>query len=120
VRKILFIIEELEREVNNGGFNQFFFNSSGDYIMETLNALEIIQSKNCYDILKRAIEKWPNNYLPSDRYERQDILLDIDSEYDLWEDLDTEFYKYEEDIYSLLLKYIRENIENFRYIYITG
>ncbi|MBN1215668.1 MAG: DUF4375 domain-containing protein [Candidatus Lokiarchaeota archaeon] len=36
--KNIIFIEKLEREVNNGGFNQFFFNSAGDYSHDILTA----------------------------------------------------------------------------------
>ena len=39
-QRVLLIIENLEREINNGGFDQFYWNSSGDYAMETINALK--------------------------------------------------------------------------------
>ena len=38
-QKTVLIVENLEREINNGGFNQFFFNSSGDFSHETVIAL---------------------------------------------------------------------------------
>ena len=30
-QQMIFIIEQVEAEVNNGGFNQFFYNSSGKF-----------------------------------------------------------------------------------------
>ena len=52
-------ISELEAEINNGGFNQYFFNSSGQNCFETLKALE--EKNDEYSVqlahlLKRAIE----------------------------------------------------------------
>jgi hypothetical protein len=113
--KNIVYIEELEREINNGGFDQYFYNSSGDYAMETINALEIIESKIFLNLLKMAVNKFPNGIVPKDRNERQKILLEIteDNE-ELWNDLDEEFYKYEEDIYKLLIEYIKNNINDFR------
>jgi hypothetical protein len=112
--KNIVYVEELEREVNNGGFNQYFFNSSGDYVNETVAALETIGSKIFLRILKDAINKFPNGIVPNDREERQDILLEIDEDNELWQELDNEFYKYEEDINDLLIDYIKNNIGEFR------
>ena len=36
------LIEALEAEVNNGGFDQYFYNSAGDNTAETIQALETI------------------------------------------------------------------------------
>jgi hypothetical protein len=110
--KNIVYIEELEREINNGGFHQYFFNSSGNFTKETLNALNIIGSKIFFNILEKAINKFPNGSVPSDRNERQDILNKFDE--GLWIELDNEFYKYEEDIYKLMIEYIKNNINEFR------
>ena len=40
--QVFICIDQLEREVNNGGFHQFFWNSAGDNTPETLAALEQI------------------------------------------------------------------------------
>ena len=33
--------QNLEREINNGGFNQYFYNSAGDFAHETIDSLKI-------------------------------------------------------------------------------
>ena len=113
--KNIVYIEELEREVNNGGFSQYFSNDSGNFTKETLDALKIIGSKIFLKIFEKAINKFHNGIVPNDRNERQDILdkLEEDNE-ELWTELDNEFYKYEEDIYILMIEYIKNNINEFR------
>lgn len=113
--KVIVFIEELEREINNGGFNQFFFNSAGDYYSEILSALKKIGSVKFYNIVQNSSKPFPNTNVPSDRNARQEILEEIEDEAnELWDDLDQEFYKYEEDIYGLLINFINNNIEKFR------
>jgi hypothetical protein len=108
-------IEDLEREVNNGGFEQYFFNSSGNYTIETINALKIIGSEIFLNLLEKAVKTFPNGIVPKDRNERQKVLLDIrDINEEIWIDLDRQFYKYEEDIHKLLIDYIKNNINEFR------
>jgi len=104
----------LEREVNNGGFSQYFSNSSGNYTKETLDALNIIGSKIFLKIFEEAINKFPNGIVPNNIDERQNIILKIDENNELWEELDSEFYNYEEDIYILMIEYIKNNINEFR------
>jgi hypothetical protein len=41
-------VDGLEREVNNGGFDQFFFNSSGNTALETIPALERLGAKHVF------------------------------------------------------------------------
>tara|TARA_R110001583_G_scaffold60219_16_gene179053 strand:- start:1384 stop:1776 length:393 start_codon:yes stop_codon:yes gene_type:complete len=62
-------ISELEAEINNGGFNQYFFNSSGQNCFETLKALEEKNdeySLQLANLLKRAIEVVNVENLPND------------------------------------------------------
>lgn len=113
--KTIVYIEALEREINNGGFSQFFFNSSGDDTEETVRALRNVGSKKFLGLLISAIEQFPNAYVPKDPVERQHILERVEATArQTWNDLDTEFYKYEEDLYSLMRNYMLANIKSFR------
>jgi hypothetical protein len=48
-------IDELETEVNNGGLNQYFVNSSGQNCYETLRLLKKTDKANTAAILEEAI-----------------------------------------------------------------
>ncbi len=113
--KVIVLIEEFEREINNGGFSQFYFNTSGNYYNDIVNALEKVKSIKFLDLLKRSSTPFPDYIIPIGKDERQIILETIEEEAEeLWENLEQEFYKYEENIYDLLIDYIRENIDHFR------
>ena len=52
-------ITQLEMEINNGGFNQYFFNSSGQNCFKTLEALELRGDQHSIrlaQLLEKAIE----------------------------------------------------------------
>ena len=49
-------IEALEREVNNGGYDQFFINSSHDYLDVIVEALEAVRCPKVAALTRRAIE----------------------------------------------------------------
>lgn len=53
--RIVLTIEAMEREVNNGGFNQFFYNSSNEYAGELVAALCEIGLAEIAAIAKRAV-----------------------------------------------------------------
>ena len=99
------LIGNLEAEVNNGGFDQFFYNSAGDDTAGTIKALEIIGALHTADIVKRAAAKFPNLMPPKDRFARQDILLQISPAAEAFDDLDEEFYGYPDDLTELLARY---------------
>lgn len=104
----------LEREINNGGFSQYFFNSSGDFANNTIQSLLIIGANKTADILQNAIDQFPNGNVPEDRIERQEILEQIQEKADLvWEELDQKFFTYEDDLNKLNIEFIRKNKNKF-------
>lgn len=56
-------IEELEVEVNNGGFSQYFLNSSGQNCFATLKALKKHGKPNTAKLLESAIDLINLNHL---------------------------------------------------------
>lgn len=57
-------IEDLDMEVNNGGFNQYFFNSSGQHCFETLRELKKLGMNKKARLLEEAIALINSNKLP--------------------------------------------------------
>ena len=104
----------LEREINNGGFNQYFFNSSGDFSHKTIQSLLAIGANKTAEILQKAIDQFPNGNVPEDRTKRQDILEQIQETADpFWEELDQKFFTYEDDLNTLNIEFIRKNNDKF-------
>lgn len=63
--------------MNNGGFSQFFFNSSGDFSHETLDALKVIKAERTAILLEKAIAEFPNAKVPKDTAERRELMEKI-------------------------------------------
>ena len=57
-QKIFYFNQNLEREINSGGFNQYFCNSSGDNAHETVLSLKAIGADKAADILQKAIDQF--------------------------------------------------------------
>jgi hypothetical protein len=113
-QRVVYYIEILETEINNGGFNQYFFNSYGNFAHETIAALSEIKAHKTSEILKLAVAAFPNKTAPKDREERQNIMDDIEDAANLiWEELDQKFYLYDDDINGLLINYIKLNRASF-------
>jgi len=114
-QRSFFYIQELEREVNNGGFKQFYFNSSGNYAHEVIDSLNLIGAHKTADIVKKANDQFPNGKVPKDRDQRQQLISQVERDAEkVWEDLDNEFYKYDDDLNSLNFIFIKRRIEDFR------
>jgi hypothetical protein len=107
------LIWELEAEVNNGGFNQFFFNSAGDHANKTAAALRSIGAEHAASIVDRATSLFPNGP-PADRSTRQGILDAIDPDTDLFEGLNREFYQYPDNLSQLLYEFVIEHRSDIR------
>lgn len=107
--------QELEREVNNGGFKQFYFNSSGNFAEEVVDSLMAIGANKTFKIVKKANNQFPNGKVPKDRDERQKVLEQIEEKAnEAWEKLNQDFYKYEDDLNTLNLEFIKKHIDDFR------
>lgn len=106
--------QNLEREVNNGGFNQYFINSSGDFTHETINSLRTIGANLTADILQSAIDQFPDKKVPRDRDERIDLVRQIEeTANEKWEELDQKFFEYKDDLNSLNIEYVKKHRTEF-------
>jgi len=110
--KVFIYVDMLEGQVNNGGFDQFFFNSSGDYTNEILAAYKKINAHKTADLIETAIKAFPVSPVPIDTETRRKIMQNLnESVGKVWDDLDNKFYEYEENIAGLLIEYIKQNVD---------
>lgn len=102
------LIWELEGEVNNGGFHQYFGNSSGDMSLHAVAALKEIGATQTAGIVQRALSVFgPLGPSPSQDV-RLEQLEDLSVEQEaLLEALDTEFYRYPDNLTTLLYQYVQ-------------
>ena len=113
-QKNFYFNQNLEREINNGGFNQYFYNSSGDFAHDTIISLQTIGANKTAYILQQAINQFPNSSVPKDRIQRQDVLEEIESiANEVWNQLEQTFYKYEDNLNELHIEYIKQNRSSF-------
>lgn len=75
--RLVLCLGNFEAEVNNGGFSQFFLNSSGDHAADTLKALEKIGARKGAAMLAEAMALFPGGAPPPDRDVRGALLLEI-------------------------------------------
>lgn len=105
-----YFMEELQAEIMNGGFDQYFFNSSGDHWEEAILACEKIGAINTAELLRKAVQAYGCE-LPKDRDEREEAIESQANEgYD--EELgvlDSIFYDYEENVDELIFEFCQQN-----------
>jgi hypothetical protein len=113
-QKHFYFNQNLEREINNGGFNQYFTNSSGDFAHETIKSLRVIGANHTADILQSAIDQFPDKNVPRDRDERTEIVGQIEeTANEKWEELDQKFLEYKDDLNSLNIEYVKKHRTEF-------
>lgn len=99
----------VEAEVNNGGFDQYFFNSAGDNAEAALAGLKEMGAAGAAALLEQAMAVFPGGKPPADRFKRQEVMQQIATQSKpVWEKCDTEFYKPKESISDLSLAYAKK------------
>ncbi|MEM9832832.1 MAG: DUF4375 domain-containing protein [Bacteroidota bacterium] len=115
-RKAIYSTYVVESEVNNGGFNQFYFNSSSQFAEIAVEGFAHIGVLELAELMRKANATYIHEY---DKItEEQDGTLEGFSR--SYEDnplgkYDDEFYKLDEadSLNTLQVKFIRENKEEF-------
>lgn len=112
----IYVIWLLEGEVNNGGFNQFYANSSGNFAKLIPEALELIGSKKFSDLVRRANLTYKSEYSRITKY--QDGTIEgFSKSYEnnpltIFDDAFYELYQ-EENLMDLQVKYIQAHKADF-------
>jgi hypothetical protein len=90
------LVREFDAEVNNGGFYQYFDNSTGNEAHQALQALKDISAPSFAALLDRAMSAFPDSGPPIDWSERQMLVEQIKPQAKpIWEECDKKFYALE-------------------------
>ncbi|CAN5207700.1 hypothetical protein BH11BAC5_BH11BAC5_13640 [soil metagenome] len=115
-QQAIYIIWCLEAEVNNGGYNQFYYNPSGQYADLAPDALKLIGALNFADLAARANEVYKNDN-EKIKKEQDGTLKGFSKSYDdnpLGE-FDDAFYNLcmKEDLQKIQVDFIRNHKQEF-------
>ena len=92
--RLINAVEDFESDVMNGGFDQYLSNKAESEWKDTLFGLEKIGATRSLNLFKKALAV----------YEKQPEALEA---------LDTEFFKYEDKIQTLVIKYAETHRNDF-------
>lgn len=113
-QKIFSSVWCLESEVNNGGFVQYFENSSAETAPFVVYALESIGAFKASDICRRAIAVAFPEGMPPDGEAISDAASNFTQEIqDKLDELDSEFFTYPDDLTGLLHAFVAKHPEEF-------
>jgi hypothetical protein len=100
-------------EVCNGGFDQFFSNSTGILAAEAAEGMALIGAENYRRLLRRAMDVFPSGVVPLDRNDRLRALASAIGADTRFRPLEEEFYAGLEGLYSTAAAYVRANPADF-------
>ena len=108
-RQAIYMIWSLEAEVNNGGYNQFYFNSSRQFYKHLPDALRLVGATKFADLTKRANETFEKEN-PKITQHQDGTIEGFSKSYD-----DNPLNKYDDEFYDL---YKTENLQQIQVDYI--
>jgi hypothetical protein len=112
--QIALCVDGLEREVNNGGFEQYFGNSAGDHALDCVDALDEIGGHQAAELLRRALTIFGVAGPDPDREERSLQLEALGERVPTkLEPLDDAFFDYPDDLAELMRAFVRSNAKSF-------
>jgi hypothetical protein len=107
--RVFYLVWWLEAEVNNGGFNQFFFNSAGDYATETVEALRTIGAEKTAVLAELACDVFSPAVPSPNRAERQDQVIALSEPQNAkLSQLDKAFFAYPDNLSKLLTSFMAQ------------
>ena len=115
--RTVYVVNAFREEVDNGGFEQYLYNSSGMLAGELISALRAVGYDHVEGYAK-ALERLPAE-LPADDEERERLLDDmLDEEIEKGLDLELQdcdmlFYEHEDELDELLYRFINDNRNGF-------
>ena len=114
-QKHVLAVRMLIDEVNNGGFLQYFVNSSGDNWQDANAGLAAIGAAGDGRLFKKVLTQFRPDSPSVDRRTRHEQVATIAAKEDRpFEQLESEFYEDKEDREVLLTQYMLKHVEDFR------
>lgn len=108
-RQAIYMIWALEAEVNNGGYNQFYFNSSGQFYKHLPEALKLVGANKFADLTKRANDTFEKEN-PKITQHQDGTLEGFSKSYD-----NNPLNKFDNEFYNL---YKAENLHQIQVVFI--
>ncbi len=114
--KTFVFIDIFESEINNEGLYGFFYNASGEFSHEVLQAFIAINANESSSILDKALRLFPELPVPKDIISRRQFMEKLTIEdLELWSNLELDLVNSKEDIVDLTIAYIRLHKTEFEY-----
>jgi hypothetical protein len=106
----------VEAEVNNGGFNQYFWNSGGEFAEDAVQGFDLMGVPALARLTERAIAIRARDAARMAAFKQRDTIEAFSESYEgnPLNELDEEFYNLEDGLSQARVRFIRKNPELFR------
>lgn len=114
--RVIYLLGCFSGEIYNGGFDQFFTNSSGNHALEVLEGLGTVGATNAGNLLRQALRWFPDSSPATDRerrwqqYQAFSRLTAYQEEMDA---LDKAFYEDQDNLDQLISAYVDQHQNAF-------
>ncbi|ARV08625.1 hypothetical protein BTO05_02835 [Winogradskyella sp. PC-19] len=109
-------IDIFESEINRNGLFGFFYNTSGEYAHEVLQAFQNVKAENSAAIINDAIRVFKALPISKDILQRRQQISKLkQEELEVWSELEFQLIESKEDIITLLINYIALHKTDFEY-----
>ena len=113
--RALYVTSGVEDEVNNGGFNQYYWNSDGKFADEAVAAFEFFAAHKHAELMREANRIHAAEQAEIEKFKEQGTLQAFSDSYKVSKlgPLDERFYKIDENLSALRVAKIRADPGSF-------
>ena len=118
LRNLMFVLD-MDGQVNNGGWDQYLFNATGEHFEETYRALRAIGMKEYAAIMDRIRALFPGKRVPKNTYQRRRLLDKIYTNSDDPDRMVEQWNRWDEQYYDLQ-ELFRRRVVDYAERYLLG
>jgi Domain of unknown function (DUF4375) len=114
-QRALYTLNSATDEINNGGFSQYYWNSSGDLAMPAIDGVRLVGAKPYEQLIRGGAALFPDGRVPTQRARRQELVDSGDVPEGKFRALDARWFQAEEHLPldDYLAAYIRGHPDEF-------
>lgn len=103
----------LNETIKVGGFKAYYTSDMATYAFETLTGLSELGLDDLRDVFFESMQPF-HGMVPKELVQRQLVISNNETCSSLWETLESKFKQHSDNLYDVLLEFIRDNILEFR------
>lgn len=116
--RMIFAFTWLAREVQNGGFHQFFVNSAGDFWKDVLNGLVAVGDENGSALFRQVLSIFPDSSPSEDRDARLNQLDELEEQdevrvWDHFKSVTDHYFRIPFPNWELVFDYVKTHPDEF-------